>query len=435
MTSPKRPPRILITNIVTLNTGDAAILQGMLQILRERYGSDAEIVVYDRAAAVASKYYPWATFRQAPLIKERRSLLDRCLSRVGYGHWSIRLRYAQLRIVMCLLRLKLGFLASLMASPATRAAIRDYLDADLVVSTGGTYLVENYDLAPAIYDYRLTLAAKRPLVFFTQSLGPFTRERHRRAFADIFQQAIAIFLRDERSREHLLDLGVDSGKITLARDAAFMLVKEHEADAARPASEHRPLRVAVSVRSLRFFGSEEREVAFVRGVRDLVSYLVTQQDAEVTFLSTCQGIAEYWTDDSKTASELVAGLPEAIQERVTVDGQFRQPAEIVEVYAGFDLVIATRMHAAILALAAGTPVFALAYEFKILELFGQLGLEKFAVPVEQVTRELGPAISTMLEARAQLRVRLAALQPQLKETASAVAEALPVRHGGELNGL
>jgi len=61
----RRPTKILISNIVTLNPGDAAILQGMFHILRQKYGEDSEIIVFDRLADAAAKYYPWASFRQS----------------------------------------------------------------------------------------------------------------------------------------------------------------------------------------------------------------------------------------------------------------------------------------------------------------------------------------------------------------------------------
>src|SRR3546814_9397157 len=59
--------------------------------------------------------------------------------------------------------------------------------------------------------------------------------------------------------------------------------------------------------------------------------------------------------------------------RVRVDDRFHTPEALRDRYAGYDMVVATRMHAAILALCAGTPVMPLAYEFKTAELFGRLG--------------------------------------------------------------
>jgi colanic acid/amylovoran biosynthesis protein len=43
------------------------------------------------------------------------------------------------------------------------------------------------------------------------------------------------------------------------------------------------------------------------------------------------------------------------------------------------------MHAAILALCAGTPVVPISYEFKTKELFGSLGLPELVIDIEEVT--------------------------------------------------
>src|SRR6185295_15612118 len=51
----------------------------------------------------------------------------------------------------------------------------------------------------------------------------------------------------------------------------------------------------------------------------------------------------------------------------------------------YDLVIATRMHMAILALSVGTPVLPIAYEFKMRELFERLGQERWVQDIEVIS--------------------------------------------------
>jgi len=255
--------------------------------------------------------------------------------------------------------------------------VRSYLDSDLVVSTGGTYLIENYNLAPSIYDYKLTQAFGKPLVFFTQTLGPFRKEQNASTLKEIFNRSNRIFLRDERSKKNLLEIGVDSRKINLAKDAAFTIVARPDAQPPR-ATGAAPLRIAVSVRSLRFFDGDEVRIYenYKNSMRAMVIWAVRELNADVTFLSTCQGIPEYWTDDAELADEINQTLPDDVKRGVRVDRCFRQPLEIVKAYESFDLVIATRMHSAILSLVAGTPVLGVAYEFKLEELFDQLAMDK-----------------------------------------------------------
>lgn len=419
--------RILITNIVSLNPGDAAILWGMLEILRQRYGRDTRFVFFDRAAGAASRYYPWATFRQALFGGKARGKLARSLESLGYGHWNLRLRYWLLRGAALCCRFKMAWIARACLEKKDYESVREYVDADLVISSGGTYLIENYGLWASIYDYRLTFAAGSPLLFFTQTLGPFRRPKYRAAFTQIFNRATGIFLRDERSRDNVLELGISPEKITLGKDAAFVI---RPPEPARKGIKDRkdPLRIAVSARSLHFFNDEDGpiEETYKECVAALISLAVREFGAEVTFLSTCQGIPEYWTDDSQLAVEIYETLPMDIRLGVDIDGNFRQPLEIVGAYQKFDLVIATRMHAAILGLVAGAPVLAIAYEFKLEELFHQLGMNNAWLS----TRDMSVAVSeqclrSMLNNLESWRKHASGVQKCCRDQAMSVIGKLP----------
>lgn len=379
--------KILITNIVSLNPGDAAILWGSIEILRRKYGPDTKVIVFDSMADAARKYYPWATFRQALFARPSTGWLSRNLQRIGYGHWNIRLRFLRFLLAVWLLKRHVSLLARCFATSSELDDLREYVSADLILSTGGTYLIENYNLKSAIANYRLVLATGKPLGFFTQTLGPFKKPHNRRAFANIFSNAAVILLRDERSKAHVLELGVSAKNISLATDAAFVLVQhniESQPVANKDLIAGQAPRVAISVRSMRFFHPQHIEQYF-EGIVQAVKVAVEEFGARVTFLSTCQGIPEYWADDADTADEIYAMLPEQIRQYVKIDRHFRQPVEVVNVYQTFDAVIATRMHAAILSLCAGTPTLGVAYEFKMEELFRNAGMAEFVLSVESLT--------------------------------------------------
>lgn len=421
--------KIAITNIVSLNPGDAAILAGMFNILRKKYGDDAEIVVFDKNAEAASALYPWARFNQAPFHRKTRpGFFTNALQHFGYGHWVNRLRYRRLQMLGFILRLRaLNFLKVFFPRPDVDA-VGEYLASDLIVSTGGTYLIENYGLWPAIYDYRLSLSLGKPLVFFTQTLGPFTQEKYKKAFRDIFKRAYVIFLRDERSKRHLIDIGIPRERIRLAKDAAFALRTPTELNDRCLSSGGQPLKVAISVRSLQFFEGSGRDLwqAYLESVRAMVEVLADQFQAEVVFLSTCQGIPEYWTDDAAIADEVVSGLSAGALGSTQVDRRFRQPTEVIDAYAGFDLVIATRMHSAILSLIAGTPVIGIAYEFKLEELFSQIGMDDACLSIKSMTESVCQnALIAMLKNIEDLEIRVEAVREECYADSISVIESLP----------
>lgn len=372
------PLTVAVTNTVVLNGGDAAILEALVALLRGAFGSDTRVLVYDEHLDAARRRYPGYEFRR-PLERGTRVRGGPTLLRPALRG----LRRARLYAAAWLHGRGLGRVADRILPSGPASALAELAGADLVVSTGGTYLVERYPLAERFVDLRAALLARRPLVLFTQSLGPFRRARNRIALGPIVRRARLVLVRDERSRRHLLDLGADPRRVELSADAAFALPGPHPV--APRSGDARSPRIAVSVRHWLHFQSPDGRRRYEQAVAELVHALVARRGAEVTFVSTCQGASRYAKDDSVTAEAIAERLPAETRRSVTVDGAFHRPGELIEVLGGFDLVVATRMHAAILALVAGTPVYPIAYEFKTEELSERLGLADRVERIEELT--------------------------------------------------
>ncbi|MBA2665306.1 MAG: polysaccharide pyruvyl transferase family protein [Bradymonadaceae bacterium] len=415
--------KILITNTVVLNGGDAAILQSIMEVLRKEFGEDTRFVVFDSQPEVAQRYYPEIDFRK--LLYYRAGWAPRVARNV--------LRPVNLRRFALAARLRQRGLEALARELLTDEELRDlkeYETADLIVSTGGTYLVENYDLMHRVFDFEIALITGRPLVFYTQSLGPFKNKANRRTLARIFNRASLVLLRDELSRRHLLEIGVAANKLHVSADAVFALADPHRKPrrASKPSAK-RPLRVAISVRDWVHFVGTDREQGMANYREALVAataYLVQTHGAEVTYVSTCQGIAEYWTHDSRVAHAIVDTLGPTTRSKVIVDEAFHTPEQLVELLSGFDLVIATRMHMAILALVAGTPVLPIAYEFKTAELFGRLGSGRWIQDINTI--EADEFVELLAALLASLKdVRETQLEGVVDEHARAMDAARHVR--------
>jgi colanic acid/amylovoran biosynthesis protein len=392
--------KILITNIVTLNAGDAAILYAMIDVLRTAFGHDTEFIIYDKHGDVPNRYYPDLEFRKLLYLTRE--------STAGRGPFR---RLDQLRFKTGLWSMKQGipFLPDIFLDSIERRDLLEYKTADLIVSSGGTYLVENYSLVARVFDYQLSLYLDRPLVFFTQSLGPFSNPENRAALRPIFDESVAILVRDEQSRRNLDELGVKNQNVHVVADAAFVLSDLVALDSAksRVMESRKQLRIAISVREWKHFKTVEPAQGMDRyyeALRGLSDHLVEKHGAEITFLSTCQGMAEYWTDDSREAQKIVEGLSPNTRKSVSVDSAFHSPAVLARMLKGYDLVIATRMHMAILALSVGTPVLPIAYEFKMRELFERLGQERWVQDIEAISGDaLIDALDRFLEALPEIR--------------------------------
>ena len=425
--------RVLVSTIVALNPGDAAILRGTERLLQQAFGESVEVVAVDKNATAASALYPWMRFAPSLFAPKQRGGIGRTITRLGYEHRLWRFDAWRLRSAGRLMRYGWHRAAALFSSNGERNVLAEYLRADLVVASGGTYLVPTYDVEPPLRDYELTLALDRPLAFMPQSMGPFTNTRLLKRFANVFGRSRFVFVRDEQSRQHLESIGVPGARVRIVPDAAFALATSPSTDTAPRVPAVAPTaspvrRVAISVREWKHFadgsgdGGEDR---YFEGVAALANWLVTTHDAEVTFLSSCQGIPDYWTDDAVTARRVVARLDSAVAARVTVDGAFRDPEALQATLGTFDLVVATRMHVAILALCAGCPVLPIAYEFKTTELFKRLRLAWLAVPIEEATADglIGRAERLLREwptVRETLAIGVQGLTDELRSTVAVI---------------
>ncbi|HHH31663.1 MAG TPA: hypothetical protein ENK57_25400 [Polyangiaceae bacterium] len=362
---------IVITNTVTLNGGDAAILEALMVIVRRRF-PQARFTIFDSQPGIAARYHGH-DFRQLMhqgLPNKRREAHER-------------------RLLAAASLWRRSPAARLLCRGDEASSLATYAAADRVISTGGTYLVEAYDLTHRLFELEICERLGQPVTFFTQSLGPFHDPRNRQALRRAFGHSPLVLLRDERSRRHLLELGVDPTKLHVVADVVFGVAEPDVLEAARerPIPDGGPRRVAISVREWKHFESVSAEEGMAR-YEAAIAALATRLAAggtEVVFLSTCQGIAEYWTDDSALAVRIRERLSAETRRHVHVDRRFRRPQDLIAELGTFDLVVATRMHMAIMALVAGTAVLPIAYEFKTEELFERLGHPEWVLAMGRCT--------------------------------------------------
>lgn len=404
--------KVLITNTVALNGGDAAILLSIIHLLKKEFGNEIDLTIYDSQPEIARRYYPSLNLRKLIYLKETqvapmkflgRSLLGRALRRLFNNilRFFFKINPPRFYFAAWCWKQNMHWITKLLVDAEELQDIKNYSDADLIVSTGGTYLVEHYSpLTARIFDYNLSILMQKPLVFFTQSLGPFTTKKYQHTFRNIFNRSLIVLLRDEASFEHLKDIQVDLSKVHISSDVVFAFENdvENQNNSNSDITSASSLKVAISVRHWNHFTTKDAIDGmnmFRKSIGMLAQHLIENYNADITFISTCQGIPDYWTDDSRVATEIAESLPADIQKQINVDRKFHSPDELVNILKSYDVVIPTRMHASILSLVAGTPVFPIAYEFKTKELFRRLEMDKWIQDIEYIEPE---SLTTSMDA-------------------------------------
>ncbi|MHB9131792.1 MAG: polysaccharide pyruvyl transferase family protein [Armatimonadota bacterium] len=410
----------MITNIVALNGGDAAILFGTIRALRRVLGEDCRVTAFASHPQRCRELFPEVEFRETLGLTATRSPSIRYVGRLLRA-----LRTARFLAAAWCHAHRLPTVAQHLLPADAWDSLTRYADADAIISSGGTYLKEEYGVLSPLIDYRIALQLRRPLAFFTQSLGPFTTPYIRRAMKTIFSQAAGILLRDERSLEHLREIGVPAARMHIGADAAFALADPTRLQRAakRQFPQGNTLRVAYSVRPWAHFADVPSAAMerYISSIAASLHHLVHHHQAEITFLSTCQGVPEY-DDDAQLAEEIVRRLDAETAANVHVTHRFRRFDELIDELSTFDVAICTRMHMCILSLLAGLPVLPIAYEFKTQELFRKFGQEEWVIQMDEITPQLLIArIDRFLTAAPELRVAL--IDETLRESDNALAVA------------
>ncbi|HEY8498546.1 MAG TPA: WecB/TagA/CpsF family glycosyltransferase [Limnochordales bacterium] len=315
-------------------------------------------------------------------------------------------------------------------------AWRALAGARLLISGGGGLLQDVTSARSSLY-YLAVMAMARlrgaRVVWAAHGIGPVNRRWLRRLVGREARRAAALSVRDEASRRALAAWsGLAAEGIERMPDPAWLL-----ADAVEPALSRagedgdegsaRPWRVAVVWRDW-----TGQAVPARRAGRALGEALAAALPggAEVAVL------AFHPARDLQACRELARGLAEAPHVGPTAPAQARaapaDPVEAVRELAGFDVVVAVRLHGLILAGAAGVPFVGVAYDPKVAALLSELAWPVPPVPPGEAGdagawRERLQAVASQ---HAALRARLAEVRRAMAGQAASALEGLLARAAG-----
>ncbi len=258
----------------------------------------------------------------------------------------------------------------------------------------------------------------RPFMLYAVGVGPLRSGDGAKFTRLTFERADRATLRDEASAALVRSMGAATERVSVTADPAFLLtsspadrVQAVLREAGVPAGKRL---VAVAVRPWEKTVPADQWQAPLAAALD---QLVTDGSTAIVFVPFQSGQDAGLTDD-RAASERVHRLMKHAG-AATIAGAIDRPADAQGLFAGADLVIAMRLHAAILAANAETPIVAIAYDPKVRHVMDQLGLGDYALDLEHLT---APALVERANAaaanRAGIRRSLGERVPALRTAAT-----------------
>jgi colanic acid/amylovoran biosynthesis protein len=376
-----------------LNTGDGLLLIALDEALKRVFGDDVMPTYLtttpelDRAA-LGLDVEAYLMSRYGRFMRFGGALARRMGARGGVVYLGIGWGWiALMRGWLVVERLSPRLANSLLPQPILQR-ICLLRASDAVVSVPGGYFLSPTALDAAWLNHwielSLAVVLKRPTVLGPCSLGPFHGPQ-RKLMRWLFERVDGIALREGESEAHVRGTGY-RGPLIRTTDAGFGVDLLPPGGASNAPTESnaptgRPL-IGVSVRWFHFAGSPDpaaAQHAYFQSVAEAVSALIGDGGRAV-FVPQVRAAAD---DDIAAAREVVALMPPALSARVSVKEENVTPYEAAALYASFDLLIGTRMHANIISMVVGTPAVAIAYEHKTTGIMNELGLDDLVIDIAQ----------------------------------------------------
>jgi len=270
--------------------------------------------------------------------------------------------------------------------PADRARLlRAYLRADLVIGCGGNTIYARRAMALAFWVICFSqwsgYLCRKTVVCLPQTIGPFYSGVHAFGARLALRKARTIMLRDTDSYQIAIErLKIEPSNCCVMPDLALLL------GSPEPAAPRDPQLIGISALDWqRQYPHFHRQEAYEAALAGAIARLA-RQGYRVAFFKQSD-TATLGEDDAVPAQRIIDRLDAA---RRAVVGILTVPSDaqhIRDFYGQFYLVIATRLHATILSIVAGTPVVPIAYTSKSWGFARDYGLEHMTLDIETISEQ------------------------------------------------
>jgi len=297
--------------------------------------------------------------------------------------------------------------------------------ADLLISGGGGLLQDVTGPRSIVYYLGVVLLARAlgcPVFFYAQGVGPVNTRLGRLLVRLVVGRGVErITVRDPDSKEELVRLGVDGGKVEVTADPVLGLDPgrfEGERGQKLLSGLGVDPKMPVAGVSVRPWAGQERFLPEIAGACDELA----SRGWQVVLVPMHSPV-----DDA--ACREVAAL---MRERAAVLEGGLDFADLLAVSAHLDLAVGMRLHFLIFAALFGVPPVGVTYDPKVNGFLKAVGLPP-GLPVESLKREelfsrLWETAGNGGEIAGALKKKVAGLKEQARKNAAAVATILHGRH-------
>lgn len=281
--------------------------------------------------------------------------------------------------------------------------IKTYDDSDLIVDLSGDTLSDIGAFSPDVISFLiLAQSFKKPLVIYSQSIGPF-----KNFFIPIARRTIEkvnrVVVRDEITKKYLKNIGVKS-HIDLIPDCAFVLEPSNEEIVKKILSKEginnlKPL-IGLSVNGM--VGDDN----YISVMARVVDHITENLKAHVIFVPHVVARSEDYFDDDRLIGKKIYDQVENKNKVNLINGDY-SPNDLKGIIMLCDMFIGGRMHANIAAISSNIPTIATSWSHKYRGIMETVDLADYVCNINNINfEEIKTKIDGLWDIRADVRMNL-----------------------------
>ena len=315
------------------------------------------------------------------------------------------------------------------------AVLKECARADVVIFEAGDGLTDDRGIRFSIkqsFSLLLMTFMKKPVIIFPSSIGPYNTKFTRFLARISLNRVKSITAREEITKDHLREIGVNNPHVYFTADTAFIL---------KPAP-HERVQDIFSMEGI----SKDNGLLIGMNISQLINYRSKNIKLKGDYIELMARVADYLVDNLNATLILVPHeiFPKELKE---IEGGSKQiggddiaaiketfenvnkkhkvipivndytAAELKGIIGQCDLFIGARMHANIAAISMCIPTVAIAYSHKALGIMRMVGLEKYICDFRTMTfEELTAKVDNMWSNREKIVEKMAPKIEELKES-------------------
>lgn len=256
---------------------------------------------------------------------------------------------------------------------------------------------------------------KKPVIIYAEGAGPFNSRVGRIVSKLFFNHCAYISVRDEISLKHLVNLGIERKRINLVADSAFLLPPSVKDFNYRKKGK-KLIGVAVSKLAAEYGFRHKKEKdlykSFINFISELIDWMIENLNVNVIMIPH---VIQINRNDYQTASDVLEKVKNKGQ--IEILSKNLEAAELKKAISYCDLMIASRMHAAIAALSTYVPVIEIAYSHKARGIYSDLGIADLVIDIKDLDWGITNKIKEVLANSDIIKDKLKTKVPSIKKLA------------------